>query len=89
VKKLVFSSSAETSRMPLMDLFDHRRHLPRVATAGSHLNPHDDLRGRIGAELDVVGRAETAIGHLHDGGLGVGRRDPGFLLGVGLLLQTS
>jgi hypothetical protein len=46
------------------------------------------LRVRIGAELDVVGRAETAVGHLHDGGLGVGRRDSGFLLVVGLL-QTS
>src|ERR687896_377581 len=28
-----------------------------------------------------------AICHLHDGGLGVGRRDPGFLLGVGFLLR--
>jgi hypothetical protein len=33
----------------------------------------------MSAELDVVGRAETAVGHLHDGGLGVRRRDPGFL----------
>jgi hypothetical protein len=72
-----------------MDLFDHRPHLPLVAAAGSNLNPYDDLRSRIGAELDVVGRAETSVGHLHDGGLRVGRRDPGFLLVVGLLLQTS
>jgi hypothetical protein len=52
--------------IPLMDAFDHRRHLPRVAAAGSNLHPDDDLGVRIGAELNVVGRAETAIGPLHD-----------------------
>jgi hypothetical protein len=52
--------------IPLMDRFDHRHYLPRVAAAGSHLNPHDDLRVRIGAELNVVSRAETPVGHLHD-----------------------
>jgi hypothetical protein len=36
--------------IPLMDLFDHRHHLPRIAAAVSHLNPYDDLRVRIGAE---------------------------------------
>jgi len=72
-----------------MDLFDQRRHLPLLATAGSNLNPYDDLRVRIGAELDIVGRAETTVGHLHDRGLGVRRRDPGFLLVVGRLLRLQ
>jgi hypothetical protein len=41
--------------IPLMDLFDHRRHLPRVAATGADLNPYDGLRVRISAELNVVG----------------------------------
>src|SRR5437763_10096379 len=72
-----------------MDLFDQRRHLPLLATAGSNLNPYDDLRVRIGAELDVVGRAETTVGHLHDRGLGVCLETRAFSLSSAVFFASS
>ena len=48
-----------------------------VVACGHDIEPDDDLALRVGRELEVVGRAVAAVGHLHHLCLGVGRRGPG------------
>ncbi len=73
-----------------LDLFDHRHGLTSVAAGGLHVHSHDHLAARGRAELEVVRRAEAAVGHLHHGRDRVGCRAPrlaqvlGFLLGLQL-----
>lgn len=59
----------------LANLLEHGHQLAHVAAGGGRLDADDDLALGVGGELGVVGGTVAAVGHLHDGGLGVGVGD--------------
>ena len=65
-----------------MNLLVHRRHLAAIVTAIDDVDAHNHLRIGRGRELQVIGRAKPAVGHLHLPRLGIGRRDASLLLGA-------
>jgi len=67
------------------DLLLHRGHLAGVAARVDHLDADDRPAAHRGGELHVGRRAESAVGHLHQGGLRVGHRAPGLVLLPSLL----
>ncbi len=60
----------------LADLLDHGGQLRHVGTDRDRFDTDDHLAGGVGGELGVVGRPKAAVGHLHDGGLGIGGGGP-------------
>ena len=53
------------------DLFDHRHHLPLVATDRDDLDAHEHQGVGVARQLRVVRRPEAAVATLHDRRLGI------------------
>src|ERR1700694_994820 len=70
IDKMVFGQTARTCALPLQ----HGPHQPAVGPGVAHLDVSDELLAGNTRYLHVVGRAEAAVGHLHDACIGVRRR---------------
>src|SRR5665213_3922376 len=69
----------------LADLLERGPDQTSVRADIDRVDRDDDLRVSGADDLNVVGRAEAAIRHLHDAGLGIARRCPRLLLLLGLV----
>src|SRR4051794_11150721 len=71
----------------LLELLEHRTQLADVAAAGVDRDADDHLTIGIAGHLDVVGRPETAVRHLHHPRLGIRGRGAyrlGLVFGIAL-----
>jgi len=73
----------------VLELLEHRTQLANVAAAGVDRDPDDHLTVGIARHLDIVGRPEAAVRHLHHPRLGIRGRGPHRLPVLRLALGLS